>query len=84
MSKKNRIKKPLGPRCICPVCNYGNEIDPKTGKVHNWHSRVENPVQCPRCKRYLRSSPIIVDPPKLPEAAEPFFQALSPQVNQQK
>jgi len=75
MSKKNRVKKPLGPKCICPVCNYGANVDPKTGKVHLWHSRVENPVQCPYCKRYLRVSPVVME---LPAAAEPFFQALAP------
>jgi hypothetical protein len=41
MSKKNREKKPLGPLCQCPYCEW------------KWHSRVESPKECPACKRYL-------------------------------
>lgn len=47
---KNRIKKPLGPTKVCPYCNYGGG-----GKDGIWHSRVEVPKECPRCKRYLRN-----------------------------
>lgn len=51
---KNRVKKPLGPRKVCPYCNYGAGV--VDGVDHReWHARVPNPKQCPSCKRYLHA-----------------------------
>jgi len=47
---RNRVKKPLGPRKVCPYCNYGAGGDDGV-----WHARVPSPKECPRCKRYLRA-----------------------------
>jgi hypothetical protein len=63
MSKKNREKKPLGPLRECPFCEW------------KWHSRVEEPKECPRCKRYLRVLPGTIE---LPKSAEVYLQALAP------
>lgn len=58
---KNRVKKPPGPTKVCPYCNYGGG-----GEDGVWNTRVANPKECPRCKRYLRNpAKDIIIPPKI-------------------
>jgi hypothetical protein len=62
---KNRMKKPLGPTKVCPYCSYGAGI---VGDIDHgvWNTRVPDPKECPRCKRYLRKKALtVILPPRI-------------------